>query len=174
MKKPAKAGFLYIQFLMNNNDILAKNNRENQYLIVYLKSRYILRMKMHLSNSRTRRDFDLFKLKIVRNRTIYPMLHRLTDCVTYVTFKYMDPTKKIYSVKEIADLLGVTRVTVFRWIKSGKLKASKIGKTYIVSVENLPHHLLGGLSEEKKTMIKEVVKKALDEYRVTFEKLSKE
>lgn len=33
------------------------------------------------------------------------------------------------SVKETADLFGVTKRTVFRWIKSGKIKSVKIGRT---------------------------------------------
>ena len=33
------------------------------------------------------------------------------------------------SVKETADLFAVTKRTVFRWIKSGKMKSVKIGRT---------------------------------------------
>lgn len=33
------------------------------------------------------------------------------------------------SVKETADLFGVTKRTIFRWIKSGKMKSVKIGRT---------------------------------------------
>ena len=33
----------------------------------------------------------------------------------------------LYSAKEVAEMLGVTRVTVYRWIKEGKLKSVKIG-----------------------------------------------
>lgn len=33
------------------------------------------------------------------------------------------------SVKETAELFGVTKRTVFRWIKSGKMKSVKIGRT---------------------------------------------
>lgn len=40
--------------------ILAKNNRESQYLTVYLKSRYILHMKIHLSNSAFLGNIDAF------------------------------------------------------------------------------------------------------------------
>lgn len=33
------------------------------------------------------------------------------------------------SVQETADLFGVTKRTVFRWIKDGRIKAIKIGRT---------------------------------------------
>ena len=36
---------------------------------------------------------------------------------------------KMLSVKETADLFGVTKRTIFRWIKSGKMKSVKIGRT---------------------------------------------
>lgn len=86
----------------------------------------------------------------------------------------MCATKKIYSLKEVADLLGVSRVTVFRWVKSGRLPATKIGNSYVVSVEDLPHHLLGGISEEKKEHIRHAVSRALDEYGETFRALARE
>lgn len=31
------------------------------------------------------------------------------------------------SIKEVADFLGVSRKTVLRWIRSGKLRAFKLG-----------------------------------------------
>lgn len=86
----------------------------------------------------------------------------------------MNATKKAFSVKEVADLLGIDRVTVFRWIKSGKQKATKVGKAYVISIDDLPHHLLGSLSEDKKEQIKEAVTLALKEYGETFRALAKE
>lgn len=37
---------------------------------------------------------------------------------------------QFYTLHEVADLLKVTYLTVFRWIKSGKLPAYKFGKQY--------------------------------------------
>lgn len=45
--------------------------------------------------------------------------------------------KKTYTMQEVADELGKTRQTIYRWIKSGKLKAIKIGGTWTVSAELL-------------------------------------
>jgi excisionase family DNA binding protein len=41
--------------------------------------------------------------------------------------------EKYYTVAEIAQVLCRSRVTVFRYIKQGKLKATKIGHDYYVS-----------------------------------------
>lgn len=37
-------------------------------------------------------------------------------------------TKEIYTAQEVADLTGVKVLSVYRWIKSGKLKATKLGQ----------------------------------------------
>lgn len=37
--------------------------------------------------------------------------------------------KKIYSVKEVAELLNVTPPTIRNWVANGKLKAIVIGTT---------------------------------------------
>lgn len=51
---------------------------------------------------------------------------------------------KIYNAIEVAEMLHVTRRSVYSWIKDGKLKAVKIGKTWIVSYENLRDFLNKG------------------------------
>ena len=43
----------------------------------------------------------------------------------------------VFSTKEVAEKFKVTYLTVFRWIKSGKLKAFKVGKQYRVKQEDL-------------------------------------
>lgn len=37
-------------------------------------------------------------------------------------------TKEMYTPQEVADMAGVTVLTVYRWIKAGKLKATKLGQ----------------------------------------------
>lgn len=44
--------------------------------------------------------------------------------------------KPYYTPQEVADYLGVKVLTVYRWIKDGKLKAVKIGQ-WRISKENL-------------------------------------
>lgn len=45
--------------------------------------------------------------------------------------------KDIYSAKEAADFLGCHRETIRRAIRSGELKAAKIGKVFRISKEDL-------------------------------------
>ncbi len=38
--------------------------------------------------------------------------------------------EQYYSIEEVAKMLKVAYLTVYRWIRSGKLKSSKAGKQY--------------------------------------------
>lgn len=44
---------------------------------------------------------------------------------------------EVYTLKEIEELLHVTRRTLYNWIKGGKLKAFRIGKEWRVTKEAL-------------------------------------
>lgn len=43
----------------------------------------------------------------------------------------------LYTVRELADILGVTTITIRRYIADGSLKARKIGRAYHISDEAL-------------------------------------
>lgn len=45
-------------------------------------------------------------------------------------------TVKTYTVNDIAQDLGVTERTIREYIKSGKIKAVKVGNKYIISEDN--------------------------------------
>ena len=40
---------------------------------------------------------------------------------------------KVYTLDEVADILKITRRTLYTYIKTGKLKATKIGRYWRVS-----------------------------------------
>jgi len=44
---------------------------------------------------------------------------------------------KYYTIDELALMLKVTYLTVYRWIRAGKLKAVKAGKQYRISQDML-------------------------------------
>ncbi len=50
---------------------------------------------------------------------------------------------KVYTVEEIAELLKVTKTTVYSYIKKGELKAKKIGKYYRITEESLREFIEG-------------------------------
>lgn len=54
----------------------------------------------------------------------------------------MKLTDEYYSIQEVADKLKVAYLTVYRWIRSGKLKAVKAGKQYRIDRKLLNQFLL--------------------------------
>jgi excisionase family DNA binding protein len=50
---------------------------------------------------------------------------------------------KVYTLKEVAEVLKVTERTLLTYIKEGKLKANKIGGKWIISQENLQNFING-------------------------------
>jgi len=46
--------------------------------------------------------------------------------------------EKLYTTREAAEALGVTYMTVWKWIKSGKLRANKVfGGRYAIPAEEV-------------------------------------
>ncbi len=46
-------------------------------------------------------------------------------------------TESLYSTSEVAMLFKVNRVTIYRWIKKGSIKAYKIGKHHKIPVSEV-------------------------------------
>lgn len=82
--------------------------------------------------------------------------------------------KEYISTFELAQLLGVSRVAVFKKIKAGKIKAFKIGRNYVVPIEEFYTAMGTFISPEKKKEMDEVVKKAVKEYGVALRRLGAE
>ena len=50
---------------------------------------------------------------------------------------------KLYTKKEVAEILGVTERTVWNYIKAGKIKATIIGGKWKITEENLKKYVEG-------------------------------
>jgi len=82
--------------------------------------------------------------------------------------------KQFYSTNEVAKLLGISRIAVFKKIKSGEIKAQKIGRNYVIAKEDLPQILGQVLKPQEKEIINEAVAKTVREYGQTLKLLGKE
>ncbi len=76
--------------------------------------------------------------------------------------------KPFYSAQEAADLLGISKVALINQIKTGKLKAQKVGHAYIINGDDL--QLIGekNVSEAQKKEIEVAVDKTIAEYGETL------
>lgn len=82
--------------------------------------------------------------------------------------------QKYYSTGEVAKILRISRIAVFKQIKTGKIKAEKVGRNYVIASDNLMEALGKIVGVSKKKKIEEAVKKAIREYGETFKKLAEE
>lgn len=78
------------------------------------------------------------------------------------------------TVKQLADILGVSRIAVWNKIKNRQLIATKAGKTYLIPKDQLVGIIDNNLSEEEKAKIKKGVSKVLHDYGETLKMLGKE
>ncbi len=82
--------------------------------------------------------------------------------------------KEFLSTTELAEMLGVSRTTIFKKIKLGEIKAQKSGRNFVISRKDLPAVLGTVVSEEQKKNINQAVKKAVKQYGETFRLLGQE
>ena len=80
---------------------------------------------------------------------------------------------KYFSVPEAAKILGISRVAVFRKVKSGKIDAIRIGRNYAIPVERLPYVKNKELTEKEEGVMNKTVTETIDEFAETIKELSK-
>lgn len=78
------------------------------------------------------------------------------------------------TVKELADILGISRVAVFKKIKKGQIKAEKIGRNFAIPKKEFENILGKTLTEHQKKVIDEGIKKTIADYSGTLKLLGKE
>src|ERR1700761_1399453 len=75
-------------------------------------------------------------------------------------------SEELYSVTEIANAMGVSRITVFRYIKAKKLRAIRVGRSYKITEADV--HLFQYrylMSDEIKAQLKKIVFDMVDGIR---------
>jgi excisionase family DNA binding protein len=54
---------------------------------------------------------------------------------------------RLLTVNEVADLLRVSRMTVYRLIKEGQVAALRVGRSYRLREDDVDHYLSGRYTE---------------------------
>ena len=78
---------------------------------------------------------------------------------------------KFISTRELAEILGISRVAVHKKIKKGQIKAVKVGRNYIIDKKVLGGILNDDLTSKDRENIKKAVKRTVKEYGETLELL---
>jgi len=86
----------------------------------------------------------------------------------------MPKNKDFLSTSELATLLGVSRVAVFKKIQSGDIKAFKVGRNFIIPKDEFEIIVGKFVSPKRQEEITQAVQKVVREYGDTLRKLGKE
>jgi len=82
--------------------------------------------------------------------------------------------KNYFSVSELAEILGISRVAVFKKIKKGEIKAKRFGRFWLVKDEELKNILGKTLTLAQKKFLEKAVRKTVNEYGETLRLLGNE
>ena len=57
--------------------------------------------------------------------------------------------EKLYTPLEVAEYLGLSRKTIYRYLETGDLKAKKIGREYRITQSQLQEFINGRQEDER-------------------------
>ncbi len=82
--------------------------------------------------------------------------------------------QKYITIPQLAKLLGLSRIEVYRKVRKGQIKAEKIGHIYVIKDKEVAYILGKKLTAKDKGQIEKAVKKAVKEYGEVLRKLGEE
>ena len=81
---------------------------------------------------------------------------------------------KYLSIPQAAKLMGESRISVYKKVVSGKIKADKIGRNYAINEKYIKYSTGESLGSGPKKIIDRAVAKAVKVYGETLRKLGRE
>jgi excisionase family DNA binding protein len=82
--------------------------------------------------------------------------------------------QKYITIPELAKLLGLSRIEVYRKVKKGQIPAIRIGRNYAISDRDINYILGKEMSDKEKKRVDAAVRKTVREYGEVLKKLGKE
>ena len=77
------------------------------------------------------------------------------------------------SIQELAKILGISRIAVYKKVKKGQIKAIRIGRNFDIPKKYVDHILGHTLSDKDKQGIDRAVRKTVREYGETLKLLGR-
>lgn len=78
------------------------------------------------------------------------------------------------TIPQLAKILGISRIAVYRKVKKGQIKAVKIGRTFAIPQKQITAILGKSLHQKDKKEIDRAVTKTIKEYGHTLKLLGSE
>ena len=82
--------------------------------------------------------------------------------------------KEYLSIPQLARLLGLSRVAVYKKVKKGQIKAVRIGRNFAIHQKQLSQILGQSLSPARKKQIDQAVRRLIRDYSETLKLLGRE
>ncbi len=83
-------------------------------------------------------------------------------------------TEQWFTIPDLAEQMGLSRIAVYYKVKSGEIPARKIGRNYAISSRTVCNVLGQTLTKKDKDRIRLVVRLALKDYGEVFRWLARE
>jgi excisionase family DNA binding protein len=78
------------------------------------------------------------------------------------------------TIPQLAEILGVSRITIYNRVKNGEIEAIRIGRIYAIPKKSLSEILGETLNAKTKKLIDKAVRKTVREYGDVLIKLGNE
>jgi excisionase family DNA binding protein len=82
--------------------------------------------------------------------------------------------EKYITIPELAKLLGVSRIAIYKRVKKGEIPATKIGRTYVITDQTIAHILGKEVTNRGKERIDAAVRRTVREYGEVLKQLANE
>ena len=82
--------------------------------------------------------------------------------------------REFISIQELANILGMSRIAVYKKVKSGKIKAVRIGRSFAIPQKYVANILGKSLDQVDKNQIDAAVKKTVKEYGEVLKRLGRD
>ena len=82
--------------------------------------------------------------------------------------------EKYITIPELANILGISRIAVYKKVKKGQIKAVKIGRNFAIPKRYLSNILGKSLNEDDKNKINRAIRRTVKEYGEVLKRLGRE
>jgi excisionase family DNA binding protein len=84
------------------------------------------------------------------------------------------PKQGYITIPQLAKLLGVSRIAIYKRVKKGEIPATKIGRMYVITDRTINEILTENLTPARKRQIEAAVKKTVQDYGDVLRQLGSE
>ena len=81
------------------------------------------------------------------------------------------PEEKFITIPQLAQLLGVSRITIYNRVKKGQIPATRVGRSYIINDRIIAQIMGKKVSEKGKKEIDAAIDKTVKEYGEVLKQL---